>query len=97
MDDVSLREGEIRAVVKNKGNVHFIVKSFLFRGKSAEGNELFSKEVIGGYILNNVSRAFGASISDKECEKLSSVEIEAKTETFAIYGKLDVQKGMCPQ
>lgn len=97
IDTMTLTKGKIRAVVRNTGNVHLKITSIWIKGRSADGAEVFSKEVAGWYLLHHVIRNIEASFPHEKCKELSSVEIEAKAEDFNLNGKLDVQKGMCSQ
>jgi fimbrial chaperone protein len=92
-----LSNGKIKAVVKNTGNVHFKILSIFIKGKTADGSEVFSKELAGWYLLNQMARTLEEPISLEKCQQLSTVEIEAKAENITLNGKLNVQKGMCSQ
>ncbi len=97
IDAFQLSNGKIKAIVKNTGNVHFKILSIFIKGKAANGSDVFSKELAGWYLLNQMARTIEEPISLEKCEQLSTVEIEAKAENFTLNGKLNVQKGMCSQ
>lgn len=97
IDTIAVDKDKISAVVKNTGNVHLKLNSISVKGKSADGAEVFSKEIAGGYVLSNVARKIEVSIPKEKCKNLSVMMIEAKTDNLTLNGKLDVQKGMCSQ
>jgi fimbrial chaperone protein len=97
IENIVLTQSKISAVVRNTGNSHFKITSIFIKGKSSGGAEIFSKEIAGWYLLNNIARKIETSFPQEKCAELSSVEIEAKTEDFNLNGKLDVQSGMCNQ
>jgi fimbrial chaperone protein len=95
IEAISLSRGKITARVKNTGNVHLKVTSIFIKGRAANGDELFSKEIAGWYLLHHIARNIEVPFPQDKCNKLAAVEIEAKTENFNLNGKLDVQRGMC--
>lgn len=97
IDTIQMAKGKISAVVRNMGNVHFRIISIWIKGRSVSGAEVFSQEIAGWYLLHHVTRNIETSVPQEKCQELSSVEIEAKTENSNLYGKLDVQRGMCGQ
>jgi fimbrial chaperone protein len=97
IENISVTKDKISAVVRNTGNVHLRMNSILIKGRSADGAEVFSKEIDGGYVLNNVARRIEVPFPQGKCKGLSFIEIEAKAENINLNGKLDVQKGVCSQ
>ena len=95
IEAISVSRGKITARVKNTGNVHLKITSIFIKGKAANGDELFSKEIAGWYLLHHIARNIEVPFPQDQCGKLAAVEIEAKTENFNLNGKLDVQRGMC--
>jgi fimbrial chaperone protein len=90
-----LSQGTLTAVVRNTGNVHVTVTSVTLRGVSAAGEEAFSKEIAGWYLLSGASRPYTADIPRDACRKLSTVAVEVKTDTFTLNRKLNVHQEMC--
>jgi len=95
IEKVELSKGVLNALVKNKGNVHFIINSIDIKGKKASGEEIFSKELSGWYLLSGVSRLYTTSIPQEVCKDLSKLDIDVKTDRFNLNGKLDVYQAMC--
>jgi fimbrial chaperone protein len=95
IEKVELSKGVLNALIKNKGNTHFIINSIDVKGKNAKGEGIFSKELSGWYLLSGVSRIYTLSIPQEVCKDLSKLDIEVKTERFNLNGKLDVDQAMC--
>jgi len=95
IEKMELSKGIFNAFVRNKGNTHFIINSINIKGKNAKGEETFSKELSGWYLLSGVSRLYTTSIPQEACKELLKLDIEVKTDRFNLNGKLDVDQGMC--
>jgi fimbrial chaperone protein len=95
IEKVGLSKGVLDAFVKNVGNSHLIINSVDIKGKNAKGEEIFSKELSGWYLLSGVSRRYTTSIPQEVCRALSRLDIEVKTDRFKLNGKLDVDQAMC--
>jgi fimbrial chaperone protein len=95
VERVEMSQGVVRAFVKNTGNVHIKLLNVMFRGKTADGKDLFSKEAAGWYILHDLSRPYEATIPPDLCGKIATIEIKAEAEDFNLNGMLNVHKDMC--
>ena len=95
IEKVDFSKGVLDAFVKNIGNAHFIINSVDIKGKNVKGEEIFSKELSGWYLLSGVSRRYTANIPQEVCKALSRLDIEVKTDRFKLNGKLDVDQAMC--
>jgi len=95
IEKVDLSKGVLNALIKNIGNSHFIIHSVEIKGKNVKGEEIFSKELSGWYLLSGVSRLYTITIPQEVCKALSKLNIEAKTDRFKLNGKLDVDQAMC--
>ena len=95
IEKIELSKGVLNVHVKNAGNVHFIIHSLNIKGKNAKEEEVFSKELSGWYLLNNVSRIYTTPIPGEFCKNIAKLEIEIKTNRFNFNGKLDVVQTMC--
>ena len=95
IEKVELSKGGFNALIKNGGNTHFIINSINIKGKNGKGEEIFSKELSGWYLLSGVSRPYKTSIPQEVCSELSKLDIEVKTNRFNLSGKLDVNQTMC--
>lgn len=96
IEKIEMSKGVLKAVVKNSGNVHLMIVSINIKGNKKEGNEVFSKELSGWYLLNGSSRTYSTDIPQDKCKELEKVSIEVRTkEEINFNGKLDVDKEMC--
>jgi fimbrial chaperone protein len=92
---IELTKGELRATVRNSGNVHFVINSVEFTGRNGSGEQTYSRKFDGWYLLNGVSRTYAATIPGEVCAKSAKLDVEVKTDLFVLNGKLDVDKTMC--
>jgi fimbrial chaperone protein len=97
IDKVDMSKGVAKAIVKNEGNVHFKLLTVTFRGKAADGKELFSKEVAGWYVLQGMTRPYETTVPQEVCPNLSTIEVNAQAENTKFNGSLNVQKKMCTE
>ncbi len=97
VEKVDLSKGVAAAIVKNAGNVHIKLLSVVFRGKAADGKELFSKDITGWYILEGSSRRYETSVPMEVCNDLATIEVSAQAENSTITGTLHVDRNMCIQ
>jgi fimbrial chaperone protein len=95
IEKIDLLKGVLSATVKNKGNVHFIINSIDVRGKNAKGEEIFSKELSGWYLLSGASRLYSTPVPQDVCNDSVRLDVEVKTTRFKLNGKLDVDQTMC--
>ena len=95
IEKIDLSKGVLSVQVRNAGNVHFIINSVNIKGKNVKGEEVFSKELSGWYLLNNVSRGYTTPIPGEFCKNIAKLEVEVKTNRFSLDGKKDVLQGMC--
>jgi fimbrial chaperone protein len=95
IEKVELSKGVLNALIRNKGNTHFIINSIDIKGKNAKGENLLSQELSGWYLLNGASRHYTLTVPQEVCNELSRFDIEVKTDRFHLNGKLDVDQAMC--
>lgn len=95
IEKVEMSKGVFKTVVKNLGNVHFMISSVNIKGKNKAGDEIFSKELSGWYLLNGTSRPYTTQIPQDKCSELERLDVEIKAKEFNLNGKLDVDKAMC--
>jgi fimbrial chaperone protein len=95
IEKIELSKGVLSALLRNQGNTHFIIHTINIRGKKASGEEIFSKELSGWYLLSDVSRLYTTPIPQEICKDLSKLDIGVKTDRFDLNGNLDVNQAMC--
>jgi fimbrial chaperone protein len=96
IEAVKLRNGEAEIMVKNQGNLHFVVTGLQVKGVNPQGQEIFSKDVGGWYLLSGTSKTYEISIPADACKKMMRMNIEVKTNNNFVFNKnLMVEKVMC--
>jgi fimbrial chaperone protein len=92
---MTLSAGALLVPVNNTGNVHFIVQSVLVRGRNGAGEEIFSRELGGWYLLAGVSRGYTTTIPPGTCGNMAVIEAEVKTDKLPLRGRMVVDRSMC--
>jgi fimbrial chaperone protein len=92
---LSMAGGVLNAVVKNTGNVHFLIQGIRIRGKNPKGEEIFSKELAGWYLLAGASRPYASDVPADICRGVAGFDVEVRTETSSFTGKLVADPSMC--
>jgi fimbrial chaperone protein len=95
IEKLEMSNGTLNARVKNTGNLHFIVRSVAVRGKNFKGEEIFSKELGGWYLLAGASRLYATTLPKDVCPEAAKVEVDVKTDKISITGVLAADKTMC--
>jgi fimbrial chaperone protein len=95
IEKLELSKGKLYVLLKNGGNVHFIIKSVRLTGSDASGKEVFKTERGGGYLHGNKTKALIFDIPIKECLKIKTLRVVANTDRVSMSGKLDVHRKMC--
>jgi hypothetical protein len=90
-----MSKGSVGVIVRNSGNVHFRIESVSIKGKDLKGEEIFSRDLSGWYLLSGVSRLYTTTIQQDVCETVTKISIEVKTDKFTLNGNLDADKTMC--
>jgi len=97
INKIEMSRGAVKALVANTGNVHVKLRTVKFIGKSNNGEEIFSKEVAGWYILHGLTLPYTTDIPQELCAKLAQIDVSAQTENENITGTLNVKNDMCTQ
>jgi fimbrial chaperone protein len=95
IEKLELSKGKLYVLLRNGGNIHFIIKSIKLIGSDASGREVFRTERGGGYLHGNNTKALTFDIPIKECLKIKTLRVAADTDRISMSGKLDVHKKMC--
>lgn len=95
IENIGLSKGLVNVRVKNTGNLHFTISSVEIKGRNSKGEEIFSKQLNGWYLLNNVSRNYSTPVREESCKDISSIETVVETNRFVITRNLDVVQEMC--
>ncbi|AMV72847.1 sigma-fimbrial biogenesis chaperone protein [Desulfuromonas sp. DDH964] len=93
--DKGIVNGLATILLKNTGNVHFRVTDVALSGKDVSGDELFSKDLPGWYLLPGTSHSYAAPIPKQDCERLRNLDILLTTDKFQLTDRIDVDSAMC--
>lgn len=96
IEKIGMSGGAVDARVKNTGNLHFIVHSVVVKGKNRKGEEIFSKEHGGWYLLAGASRLYSTMVPPEVCPDVARIAVEVKTDKLALSGDAASDKTMCP-
>ncbi|RLC08282.1 MAG: hypothetical protein DRI57_24310 [Deltaproteobacteria bacterium] len=97
IEKAEISGGELRVRVRNSGNSHFIVQKISVIGSDAAGDEVFTKNINGWYVLPGVSKTFPVELSYKECRQSRVAEIAVQTEDSEMKAKLALNETICTQ
>jgi len=92
---MTMSAGALLVPVNNTGNVHFVVQSVLLRGKNGAGEEIFSRELSGWYLLAGVSRGYTTTVPLEACGTMAVIEAEVKTDKLPLRGRMVVDRSNC--
>jgi fimbrial chaperone protein len=95
IERADLSKGTVTIAVRNTGNVHLIINSVNLLGKDQKGEQTFSRELSGWYLLNGASRIYSTPLPPDACTKIVTLDIEVKTDKLNLNSKLNVNTSMC--
>ena len=95
IEAISMNEGKVRLKVKNVGNVHSIVTGVSLRGHDSRGQESFTREIAGWYLLSGTEKIYESNVPSNPCVDLTGLNIELKTNRATIRKEFPVEKSMC--
>jgi fimbrial chaperone protein len=92
----SLRNGKLALAVRNTGNEHLrFDEGMAVVGRDASGSEVLSKKIDFRYVLAGATKPLSLAIPKDVCERLSSVEVSARTEQLVLSQKLAAARASC--
>jgi fimbrial chaperone protein len=91
----SVEEGRLRFQVRNSGNVHLMLEAVNLRGIGDGGETVIEEQVEGWYVLAGGVRQFDLPLPRKECGRVRTLRIEARTETGTLKDRLELKPGAC--
>jgi len=91
----ALSKGTLSFVLRNSGNVHFMIRKGKAQGVDAAGITVFETEIVGRYILQGNSRRLSTPLAQEDCKKASALNIEITTDRATVSERMDVLPEMC--
>lgn len=95
VEGLGISAGELFLVVKNTGNVHFIIRGVDVEGVDSAGASVFKTELAGWYLHSVHSRRFSLKIPEDVCAKIKSIKIGVNTDKLSFEERMDVEAGSC--
>jgi fimbrial chaperone protein len=95
LTDLSLHDGLFHFSLSSTGTVHVVPQRITVRGKAANGQAVFEKGVTGWYILAGERREFELSLPEPDCERTTSLLVEAAFDTTTVKEMLQTPAGAC--
>lgn len=92
---VGMANGMLETEVRNSGNVHFVIRSITVKGKNGNGEEIFTRELSGWYLLAGAKRTYSTEVPPEICPNLAAVDMVVDTDRFPLTGHLDAAPAMC--
>jgi fimbrial chaperone protein len=92
---VSMEAGRLSLRMKNAGNTHLVIQSITVSGRDDKGEEAFSRNLNGWYLLAGASRTYGTQIPPAVCGRLSTITTVVRTTRNSFEETMQVTGGMC--
>lgn len=93
----TLERGLLEFDARNTGNVHFRIDSTAVRGQNSKGEEIFSHDIQGWYLLANGGQHFTVEIPADVCRQLKTIGIQASGANLTFSKEIDVDPAQCQQ
>ena len=82
--ELAVSARNVRALLKNTGNVHFRPASVRLVGLGASGDTLFDQTLDGWYLLAGAQRPYSFTLPREVCPKLRMLRLEAPAEKLLL-------------
>ena len=92
---LSVSARNVRALLKNTGNVHFRVASVRLVGLGAGGEALFDQSVDGWYLLAGAQRAYAFTLPAEVCPRVRVLRVEAPAEKILLRAERQLEPEDC--
>jgi fimbrial chaperone protein len=91
----SIAKGKLSFIVKNTGNVYFLVQSVKVKAVDAAGATTFEKSVEGWYLLAGGTRVWELDLPKDACAKSKSLTFDVQSEETKFSGRMEVAAAAC--
>lgn len=95
VERAAMEKGVVTFRVANTGTVHMVLDAVTVAGRSRSGDEVFTKELGGWYVLHGASRPYSVTIPQEACKKIDVIEVSARGGALILKGALNVRENMC--
>ena len=97
INEARLANARLRFLVRNNGNVHFTLQTVRAVATSASGETVFDKQENGWYVLAGGIREYDWDLPARDCERVRSLRIEARTDNGVIETRVEAPPDACRQ
>lgn len=95
VEQAVMEKGVLTFRVVNTGTVHMVLDAVKVTGRNKAGDDVFTKELGGWYVLQGVSRPYSVTIPQEACKKIAVIEVSARGGALILKGALNVREKMC--
>ena len=96
IEGASVRNARLALAVRNTGNQHLrFDEGMTVVGRDASGSEVLSRKIEFRYVLAGATKPLSLAIPKDLCERLSSLEVFARTEQLVLFQKLAANRASC--
>jgi fimbrial chaperone protein len=89
-------KGKFSFQLSNTGNAHYMAKDMQVTGTDASGKTLFQKSRTGWYVLAGSTPLYDLELPKTDCQKVTTLTVNLKTDTTNVSQSLPTPKGICP-
>lgn len=97
LNDLGVRGGSLHFTLANTGTVHFVPEQIKVRAIGRDGKPVVERDVAGWYILAGGRREFDLALPAAECDRITSLAIEAGFSGTTLKETLQTPSGACAQ
>jgi fimbrial chaperone protein len=97
IEKIELQKGNLEITVKNKGNIHLLMRSIKAKGADEFGKEVFNTERGGWYLHAGNSKNITMNIPVESCYKTKNLQITVDTDKLSMDKNIEIDKAMCTQ
>ncbi|HUU72528.1 MAG TPA: fimbria/pilus periplasmic chaperone [Burkholderiales bacterium] len=90
-----LADNRVDTTLKNSGNVHLFVEEMTVVGLDASDNEVYRETIPERYLLAGTTRAYKLDIPPGQCQALTTIIYNVRTNKLSANAKKDVGKNSC--
>jgi P pilus assembly chaperone PapD len=91
----SLNQGELRVLIGNHGNEHFVVNNIKVRGEGRGSKKIFERAVDGWYVLSQSDRMFAVPLEQAQCAQAELIRFTVDVDDKTLDASLPVDQEHC--
>jgi fimbrial chaperone protein len=93
--DARFENARLSFLVRNSGNVHFMLQTIRVQATGAAGETILDKQDNGWYVLAGGGRQYDWPVPQSDCARVKSVRIEARTDSGVFETRVNAPSGAC--